>query len=262
MEAQLNNGQFILDTTNLNWWITDHWVLRGDYSWSTDDLGVAALYEINPRSSAAFYFGLAENDLSGSNLSSGPNTALAHVGAIAGLELNLSGAKSGFSLMVEAGIDPNNFNNQSGENRGLVSRVGISLNYRFPSSNTVAKRNDNDAANLLAKLITLEAPDEPFEGQVAVAAVVLNRTHRGDFPDSVPEVIYERGQFHTARKLAKIKPGELAVKAAKAALRGSDPSHGALYFYNPATCSIKARRYIKKAHYRVTARIGNHVFLR
>lgn len=257
MEAELNNEHFTPSTANLSWWLTDHWVLRGNYSWNTDNLGAAALYEINPKDSVAFYFGLAETNLSGADLSSEPKTTL-----VTGIELRLSPSKSGLSLMIEAGIDPNNFNSQPGQNSGLISRLGISLNYRFPPMNAVAKTNDNDAAYLLAKLIMLEALDEPFEGQVAVAAVVLNRTRSNVFPDSIREVIYERGQFHTARKLAGITPDESAVKAARAALRGSDPSYGALYFYNPAICSRKARRYFKKAHYQVTARIGNHVFLR
>lgn len=257
MEAQLNNEQLRLDTTNINWWLTDHWALRGDYSWNTDVLGVAALYKINPKARAALYVGLAKNDLSGSQLSSEPKTAL-----IAGLELNLSRTSPGLSLMIEAGINPNEIFNPSGDNHGQTSRLGISLNYRFPPTQTAVKANDKDAARLLAKLITLEARGEPFEGKVAVAAVVLNRIRSNDFPDTVPDVIYQRGQFHTARKLAKTVPGQSALKAAKTALRGNDPSHGALYFYNPATCSAKARQHIKKANYQVSARIGNHVFLR
>ncbi len=258
MEAQLKNEQFNLDTANVNWWMTDHWALRGDYSWNTDALGLAALYTINPGSKAALYVGLAGNDLSGSQLSPGPRTAF-----ITGLELNLSRTSPGLSLMIEAGINPNFYLNPSTGNYEPAAKLGISVNYRFAPTKTAAKINDNDkdATRLLAKLITLEARGEPFEGQVAVAAVVLNRTRSDDFPDSVRDVIYQRGQFHTAAKLTKTVPGETALKATQKALRGSDPSHGALYFYNPATCSAKARRQIK-ANYRVTARIGNHVFLK
>jgi hypothetical protein len=259
VEAQLKNDQLVVDTTRLNWWLTDNWALRGDYSWNTDVLGLAALYKINPKAKAALYLGLSENDLSGAvspGLSPGQRIAL-----IAGMEWDWSRIKPGLSLMVEAGTAPSYFFNQPGGNHEPASRLGISLNYRFPPANTAKEPDDKGAAKLLAKLITLEASGEPFEGQVAIAAVVLNRIRSNDFPDSVPDVVYQRGQFHTARKLAKTVPGESALKAAKMALQGSDPSRGALYFYNPATCSVKTRQYIQ-AHFQVTVRIGNHVFLR
>jgi hypothetical protein len=260
MGTQLKNEQFILDTTKMNWWLTDNWALRGDYSWNSNNLGLAALYKINPKARAALYLGLAENDLSGKVAPELLNEQ--KIALITGMEWDLSRIRSGLSLMIEAGINPTDFTNKSGANNGLASKLGISLNYRFPPTNTAEKIKDKNAADLLAKLITLEAPDEPFEGQVAVAAVVLNRTHSIDFPDTIPNVIYQPGQFNTAQKLAKTVPSESALKAAKIALRGSDRSHGALYFYNPATCSAKARQYIKKAHFQVTARIGNHVFFK
>lgn len=165
-------------------------------------------------------------------------------------------------MVIETVLSPNDFTVKSSTNGVLTPWFGISLNYRFPPTEFTEKITDKNTVHLLAKLIMLEAPDEPFEGQIAVAAVVLNRTHSGDFPDSVPEVIYQRGQFSTAKKLAKTVPSESALKAAQIALRGNDPSHGALYFYNPVICSAHARQYIKKAHFQVTARIGKHVFLR
>jgi hypothetical protein len=254
--TQLNDEQLAFDKAKINWWLTDHWALRGDYSWGTDELGAAALYKLNPASSAAAYIGLGENNISGNHLA-GPTPAF-----IAGLELNLSQAGSGLSLMFEAGISPNDYQ-QTSPNNGPSARFSFSLNYRFPPpSHPEVTKTDRDTTLLLAKLITLESPNEPFEGKVAVAAVVLNRTRSHGFPDTIKAVIYEQKQFHTARKLAKTTPGQSAIKAAQMALQGSDPSHGALYFYNPDTCSARARRHIQNGNYRVTARIGNHVFLK
>jgi hypothetical protein len=255
-----NEQQFTQDITNINWWLTDNWALRSNYSWNTHVLGVAALYKINPKEKAALYIGLVANDLSGKETPEIPfeqKTAI-----ITGIEWDLYRIRPGLSLMIEAGINPNDLINKSNDNNGLAPSLGLSLNYRFPPTNTREKSNGTVATDLLAKLITLEAPDEPFEGQVAVAAVVLNRIRSTAFPDSVPNVIYQRGQFNTAQRLTKAVPSESAFKAARIALRGSDPSHGALYFYNPSICSAKARQYIKKSHFQVTARIGNHVFFK
>lgn len=128
-----------------------------------------------------------------------------------------------------------------------------------------AQSQDNEYTNendlyLLAKLITIEAKGEPFEGQVAVGAVVLNRVQSSKFPDSIRKVLYQPGQFSTIRQLNRTIPKDSSIRAAKKAFHGNDPSHGALYFYNPVTCSPKARRYIKSSNFRVTARIGRHVF--
>jgi N-acetylmuramoyl-L-alanine amidase len=258
MGGQLKNDQ-VSPTTDLSWWLTDNWAIRADYSWNDEDLGIAALYKINPRSKTAVYIGLAENDLTGKIAPELPPQE--RVGIIAGMEWDLSRLSSGLSVTVEAGINPTDFTNKSGDNDGLASRLGISLNYRFPTPKAPKKFNNQDNVLLLAKLITLEAPNEPFAGQVAVAAVVLNRTRNAGFPGSVPAVIYEPGQFAPAARLAKTVPNQSAIKAAQKALQGSDPSRGALYFYNPAISSAKARRYFQ-SHYRVTARIGNHVFLK
>ncbi len=258
MGGQLKNDQLSL-TTELGWWLTDHWAIRADYSWNDEDLGIAALYKLNPRSNAAVYIGLAENDLTGKIAPDLPPEE--KVSIIAGTEWDLSRIKPGLSVTLEAGIRPTDFSGKSGDGDGLSSRLGVSLNYRFPTPKAPKKFNDKDNVLLLAKLITLEASNEPFAGQVAVAAVVLNRIRNTGFPGSVPAVIYEPGQFAPASRLAKTVPNESAIKAAKKALQGSDPSRGALYFYNPATSSAKARRYFQ-THYRVTVRIGNHVFLK
>lgn len=115
--------------------------------------------------------------------------------------------------------------------------------------------SDSDIA-LLANIISAEARGEPFEGQVAVGAVVLNRVEHPSFPDTLPGVVYQPGAF-TAITDGQINEAvaESARKAAREALAGSDPSGGALYYYNPDKTSnkwIRTRPVIK--------RIGAHLF--
>ncbi|TDX53295.1 cell wall hydrolase [Orenia marismortui] len=88
----------------------------------------------------------------------------------------------------------------------------------------------------LARAVNGEARGEPFKGQVAVAAVVLNRVKSLEFPNNVYDVIHQEGQFSSVDdKQIYLTPSESSFKAAKEALKGSDPSLGALYFYNPKT---------------------------
>ena len=117
----------------------------------------------------------------------------------------------------------------------------------------ILNRKDID---LLAMIINGEARGESFEGQVAVGAVVMNRVKHPAFPDTISEVIYQKGAF------SAVKDGQInkkitnsCRKAAEAALRGVDPTDGAVFYYNPdtATCKwIKTRIAVK--------RIGNHLF--
>jgi len=87
----------------------------------------------------------------------------------------------------------------------------------------------------LAKIIHLEAMDEPYEGRVAVGAVVINRVQSSQFPNSIKDVIFAPGQFTPAGngKIYNTTPSDSDYKAAKEALSGTDPVEGALYFYNP-----------------------------
>ena len=109
---------------------------------------------------------------------------------------------------------------------------------------------------LLANIISAEARGEPFEGQVAVGAVVLNRVEHPSFPDTISGVVYQPGAF-TAITDGQINEAvaESARKAAREALKGADPSGGAIYYYNPDKTSnkwIRTRPVIK--------RIGAHLF--
>lgn len=111
---------------------------------------------------------------------------------------------------------------------------------------------------VLARVIEGEAADEPYEGKVAVGAVILNRSESSDFPNSIPGVINQMGAFESVSNGQYQRPlSEESVEAAVDALNGNDPSDGALYFWNPAKSTSKwiwSRPVVKQ--------IGNHVFAR
>ncbi len=110
--------------------------------------------------------------------------------------------------------------------------------------------------NLLARIISAEARGESYTGQVAVGAVVLNRVEHPSFPDSIAGVIYQPGAFTAITDGQFNEPvAESSVRAAKEALNGSDPSGGAIYYYNPNKTSNK---WIRTRP--VIVRIGNHLF--
>lgn len=109
---------------------------------------------------------------------------------------------------------------------------------------------------LLAKTIYAEGRGEPYSGQVAIGAVVLNRVRSAQFPNTVAGVVYQKHAF-TAVSDGQINltPNETAMKAARDAINGWDPTGGALYYYNPAVATsswIFGRETITV--------IGKHVF--
>jgi len=92
--------------------------------------------------------------------------------------------------------------------------------------------------NLLARLISAEARGEPYSGQVAVGAVVLNRMEHPSFPGTLSGVIYQSGAFSCLYDGQFDQPvAESAYRAARDALNGWDPSGGAIYYFNPATAT-------------------------
>lgn len=92
--------------------------------------------------------------------------------------------------------------------------------------------------DLLARLISAEARGEPYEGQVAVGAVVLNRVNHASFPNSLSGVIYQSGAFSCLDDGQFDEPvAESAYRAAQDALNGWDPSGGAIYYFNPDTAT-------------------------
>ncbi|MEZ0537376.1 spore cortex-lytic enzyme [Caldicellulosiruptoraceae bacterium PP1] len=103
-----------------------------------------------------------------------------------------------------------------------------------------SKTSYSSDLNLLAHLIYGEARGEPYIGQVAIGAVVLNRVESPLFPNSIAGVIYQPGAF-TAVSDGQINlpPNQSAINAARDALNGWDPTGGALYYYNPAKTTNK-----------------------
>lgn len=116
-----------------------------------------------------------------------------------------------------------------------------------------------DDVQLLARVVAAEAGDEPFEGQVAVAAVILNRTKSPLFPPTIPNVIFQPWAFESVATgyIWAVAVTAENVRAAVAALNGWDPSFGSLYFWNPYKAVISwiwTRSIIRQ--------IGHHVFAR
>ena len=124
------------------------------------------------------------------------------------------------------------------------------------TSNSTSSSTSNSDLNLLARLVYAEARGEPYTGQVAVAAVVLNRVKNSSFPNSVAGVIYQRGAFSVVDDgQINLTPNQTAYSAARDAINGWDPTYGAIYYFNPKTATngwIWSRP--------VTVVIGNHRF--
>ncbi len=100
-------------------------------------------------------------------------------------------------------------------------------------------KSENDVA-LLARLISAEARGEPYSGQVAVGAVVLNRIKHPSFPSTLSGVIYQKGAFSCLEDGQFYKPvSDSAYRAARDALNGWDPSGGAIYYFNPSTATSR-----------------------
>ena len=125
----------------------------------------------------------------------------------------------------------------------------------YSSSSGTSSGNTSDL-NLLSKLVYGEARGEPYAGQVAVAAVVLNRVKCSSFPNSIAGVIYQSGAFDVVSDgQINLTPNSTAKKAAQDAMNGWDPSYGAIYYFNPNTATNK---WIWSRPMTVT--IGNHRF--
>ena len=136
---------------------------------------------------------------------------------------------------------------------GMIEMMGQEPVKASNSSNT-------SDVQLLARAINGEARGEPYEGQVAVGAVILNRVKDPKFPNTIAGVIYQSGAFTAVADgqiNVPIEEGATVVKAARDALNGWDPTDGAIYYFNPATATNKwiwSRPLIKT--------IGKHRFCR
>lgn len=112
------------------------------------------------------------------------------------------------------------------------------------------------SVQLLAACIYGESRGEPYKGQVAVGAVILNRVKSSKFPNSIAGVIYQPGAFDAVSDgQIDLGPNEAALRAARDAMNGYDPTYGCLYYYNPATTTNKWM--LSKP---VALQIGHHVF--
>ena len=126
----------------------------------------------------------------------------------------------------------------------------------YNSSNSSSSSSNSTNLNLLSRLVYGEARGEPYSGQVAVAAVVLNRVKSSSFPNTVSGVIYQSGAFDVVSDgQINMTPNETAKKAAQDAINGWDPSYGAIYYFNPNTAT-SAWIWSRPA----TVVIGNHRF--
>lgn len=139
--------------------------------------------------------------------------------------------------------------------KATAAALGVTLTSSTSSSSSTIDSADQ---KLLAKLVYAEARGESYKGQVAVAAVVLNRVSSSSFPNTISGVIYQTGAFScVSNGSINNTPNDTAVRAALDAMNGWDPTNGCLYYYNPGKTSdswIRTRT--------VVTVIGNHYFAR
>lgn len=124
------------------------------------------------------------------------------------------------------------------------------------NSSSQGSNYTNSDLYLLAKCIYAESRGEPYEGQVAVGAVVLNRVASSSFPNTISGVIYQRHAFTAVSDgQINLEPNQTAMNAAQDAMNGWDPTYGCLYYYNPAVATsswIFSRKTVTT--------IGKHIF--
>lgn len=128
-----------------------------------------------------------------------------------------------------------------------------------PTANALGVSVNNQSSNdlyLLAKCVHAEARGESYVGQVAVAAVILNRVASPDFPNTIYGVIYQPWAFTAVHDgQINLEPDYQAYQAAQDAMNGWDPTYGAIYYYNPAVATSQWI-YSRK----IVTTIGDHVF--
>ena len=121
----------------------------------------------------------------------------------------------------------------------LGTVLAVSGVLRFSEPKAYAAENESDL-QLLARTVNGEARGEPYEGQVAVAAVILNRVKHSSFPNTISGVIYQPGAFTAVSDgqiNVPIAENSTVYKACRDALNGWDPSSGCIYYFNPETAT-------------------------
>ena len=135
--------------------------------------------------------------------------------------------------------------------RKTAAALGVSL-----TGTVSAALYRESELSILARLVSGDARGEPYIGQVAVAAVVLNRVRSDDFPDTVSAVIFQPGAFDAVWDGEfDMTPTDSALRAARDAMNGWDPTGGCTYYYNPATAT---NPWIRTRQVQLT--IGRHAF--
>ena len=122
---------------------------------------------------------------------------------------------------------------------GVVgSRTAAALGMTLGTSSSSAGNSTSSDLALLARVVYGEARGEPYTGQVAVAAVVLNRVRSSSFPNTIAGVVYQSGAFDCVSDgQINLTPDSNAYKAAQDAMNGWDPTYGCLFYYNPRTAT-------------------------
>ncbi|MBQ8312759.1 MAG: spore cortex-lytic enzyme [Clostridia bacterium] len=133
-----------------------------------------------------------------------------------------------------------------------AAAMGISLTSGSISASVYREKE----IELLSRLVNGEARGEPYIGQVAVAAVVLNRVRHDAFPNTISGVIFQTGAFDAVWDgQFDLEPTASCIRAARDALNGWDPTGGCIYYYNPVTATNK---WIRTRTVQLT--IGKHAF--
>ena len=122
---------------------------------------------------------------------------------------------------------------------GIVgAKTAAALGMTLSSGSSSNSSYNSSDVYLLAKCIYAESRGEPYLGQVAVGAVILNRVRSSSFPNSISGVIYQPYAFTAVSDgQINLEPNETAYSAARDAMNGWDPTNGCIYYYNPATAT-------------------------
>ncbi len=137
----------------------------------------------------------------------------------------------------------------------IIASLSVMIMSQKADAQTARSASDTQ---LIARAVNGEARGEPYEGQVAVAAVILNRVKHSSFPNSISGVIYQPGAFTAVSDgqiNVPIAENSTIYKACQDAMNGWDPTGGAIYYFNPDTATsswIWSRQFIKQ--------IGKHRF--
>ncbi|AQX55064.1 cell wall hydrolase [Priestia flexa] len=172
---------------------------------------------------------------------------LGHSASAAETTHRVDSGESLYKIGMEYGVS---IKDLKAENNKETDALAINETLKIPSS---ISSTDKD---LLARIIHAEAKGEPYAGKVAVATVILNRVDDDAFPNSIREVIYQKGQFEPVSNGEINKPADAeAKKAVNEALALHGGGSGSLFFFNPSKTD---NQWLRQKE--VTTTIGDHVF--